>query len=218
MRRGADGSDYQELAYERHNQFDQRGRHWRRCEQRRKARGHSGTVTCVDKSNVFTAMAFFRQIFDEVAQQHSDITKRHNYVDAMALDLIRKPWAADVLVMENMFGDILSNLAGGLVGGMGMAACGEIGDSIGLFQPTYGSASDIVGEDKANPLAAILSGVLMLDYLTKKLEKQAFADAALLFNNAIEVGFATKQVRPVEFGGDMGTHAITATISEILTA
>ena len=101
MRRGADGSDYQELAYERHNQFDQRGRHWRRCEQRRKARGHSGTVTCVDKSNVFTAMAFFRQIFDEVAQQHSDITKRHNYVDAMALDLIRKPWAADVLVMEN---------------------------------------------------------------------------------------------------------------------
>ena len=184
---------------------------------RRKACGHSGTVTCVDKSNVFTAMAFFRQIFDEVAQQHPDITKRHTYVDAMALDLIRKPWAADVLVMENMFGDILSDLAGGLVGGMGMAACGEIGDSIGLFQPAHGSAPNIVGQDKANPLAAILSGVLMLDYLAEKLEKPALADAALLLNDAIEAGFATKQVRPVEFGGDMGTHATTAAISEILT-
>ena len=65
-------------------------------------------MTCVDKANVFTAMAFFRQIFDEVAQQHPDITKRYNYVDAMALDLIRKPWTAGVLVMENMFGDISS--------------------------------------------------------------------------------------------------------------
>ena len=99
-----------------------------------------------------------------------------------------------------------------------MAACGEIGDSIGLFQPAHGSAPDIVGQDKANPLAAILSGVLMLDYLAEKLEKPAFADAALLLNDAIEAGFAAKQVRPVEFGGDMGTHATTAAISEILTA
>ena len=84
------------------------------------------------------------------------------------LNLIRAPWDYDVLVMENMFGDILSDLAGGLVGGMGMAACAEIGDETGLFQPAHGSAPDIMGQDKANPLAAILSGALMLDYLAEK--------------------------------------------------
>ena len=158
------------------------------------------------------------RFFDEVGRLHSDIIKCYNYVDAMALDLIRKPWKADVLVMENMFGDILSDLAGGLVGGMGMAACGEIGASIGLFQPAHGSAPDIVGQDRANPLAAILSGVLMLDYLAEQHEKPAFADAALLLNGAVEAGFVAKQLRPIEFGGDMGTRAITAVISEILTA
>ena len=73
-------------------------------------------------------MAFFRKIFDEVAPVYPEISHDHAYVDAQALNLIRHPWAYDVLVMENMFGDILSDLAGGLVGGMGMAACAEIGD------------------------------------------------------------------------------------------
>ena len=68
---------------------------------------------------------------------------------------ICNPWSTDVMVMANMFGDILSELAGRLVGGMGMAACGEIGDQVGLFQPAHGSAPDIIGQDKANPLAAI---------------------------------------------------------------
>ena len=86
----------------------------------------------------------------------------------MALDLVRKPWEFDVLVTENIFGDILSDLAGGLVGGMGMAACGEIGDDIGLFQPAHGSAPDIMGQDKANPLAAILSAALMADYIKSR--------------------------------------------------
>ncbi len=103
-------------------------------------------------------MAFFRKIYDEIAPDFPDIQTGYNYVDAQALDFIRHPWDFDVLVTENMFGDILSDLAGGLVGGMGMAACGEIGDKIGLFQPAHGSAPDIMGQDKANPLAAILSG------------------------------------------------------------
>ena len=83
----------------------------------------------------------------------------------MALDMVRRPWDYDVMVMENMFGDILSNLAGGLVGGMSMAACGKIGDHSGLFQPAHGSAPVFTGTDAANPLAAILSVSLMLDYL-----------------------------------------------------
>jgi 3-isopropylmalate dehydrogenase len=96
-----------------------------RLARKRKARGGQGRVTCVDKANVFHSMAFFRKIFDERARNFPDIEADHNYVDAQALDLIRQPWVFDVLVMENMFGDILSDLGGGLVGGMGMASCAE---------------------------------------------------------------------------------------------
>ncbi len=189
-----------------------------RLASKRREKGFKGKVTCVDKANVFTSMAFFRQIFDETSQRYPDIIKDYAYVDAAALDLIRQPWNADILVMENMFGDILSDLAGGLVGGMGMAACGEIGDNIGLFQPAHGSAPDIIGQDKANPLAAILSAVLMLDYLGEKLDEPAYGDAAMILEAAIDAGFAAKRLRPIEFGGTMGTTAITKEISNIISS
>ena len=187
-----------------------------RLAQKRKRRGAKGVVTCVDKANVFRSMAFFRQIFCERAKSFSDIESRFNYVDAQALDLIRKPWEADVLVMENMFGDILSDLAGGLVGGMGMAACAEIGDQHGLFQPAHGSAPDIMGQDKANPLAAILSGGLMLDYLAERSQCSALEDAAMLVEAAVDKGFAEGRIRPMEFGGDMGTKAVTNEVIALL--
>jgi 3-isopropylmalate dehydrogenase len=177
--------------------------------QKRKARGYTGKLTCVDKANVFTSMAFFRKIYDEIAADFPDIERDYNYVDAQALDLIRRPWDFDVLVMENMFGDILSDLAGGLVGGMGMAACGEIGEEIGMFQPAHGSAPDIMGQDKANPLAAILSGALMLDYLAEQHQSTPLADAARLIEDAVYRGFEENRIRPMEFGGDMGTRSVT---------
>ena len=183
---------------------------------KRKDKGHKGQVTCVDKANVFASMAFFRQIFDEVSANYPNINKGYNYVDAAALDLIRRPWTADVMVMENMFGDILSDLAGGLVGGMGMAACDEIGDQIGLFQPAHGSAPDIMGQDKANPLGAILSAKLMLDYLAEKLGQPAYEDAAMILDAAIETGFALNRFRPIEFGGNMGTKAVTLALSSLI--
>ena len=176
---------------------------------KRKSQGGLGRVTCVDKANVFTSMAFFRQIFDEIAPEYPHVQADYNYVDAQALDLIRRPWEYDVLVTENMFGDILSDLAGGLVGGMGIAACAEIGDTIGLFQPAHGSAPDIMGQDKANPLAAILSGALMLDYLADKSDIPALSEAGQLINDAVFRGFAEHRIRPMEFGGDMGTRAVT---------
>lgn len=183
-----------------------------RLAQKRRARGKPGRLTCVDKANVFASMAFFRRIFDEVKPEFPDVETGYNYVDAQALDLIRRPWDFDVMVMENMFGDILSDLAGGLVGGMGMAACAEIGDSIGLFQPAHGSAPDIMGQDRANPLAAILSAALMLDYLAEKTGADAFERAALVIEQAVEDGFAANALRPMEFGGDMGTRAMTAAV------
>jgi len=185
-----------------------------RLAERRKARGSKGLLTCVDKANVFASMAFFRKIFDEIRPEFPDIEVGYNYVDAQALDLVRQPWAFDVLVTENMFGDILSDLAGGLVGGMGMASCAEIGDHHALFQPAHGSAPDIMGQDKANPLAAILSGGLMLDYLADRLQIEAYADAAGLIDDAVMGGFQTNRLRPMEFGGDMGTRAVTREVCD----
>ncbi|THB73713.1 MAG: isocitrate/isopropylmalate dehydrogenase family protein [Desulfobulbaceae bacterium] len=180
-----------------------------RLAERRKAKGRPGHITCVDKANVFASMAFFRKIFKEISLEFPDVTHGYNYVDAQALELIRRPWDFDILVMENMFGDILSDLAGGLVGGMGMAPCAEIGDAHGLFQPAHGSAPDIMGQDKANPLAAILSGGLMLDYLAEKTGDSKYSAAAALIENAVQTGFEQKRLRPMEFGGDMGTKAVT---------
>ncbi|MEP0321131.1 isocitrate/isopropylmalate family dehydrogenase [Bauldia litoralis] len=183
---------------------------------KRKARRGKALVTCVDKANVFESMAFFRRIFDEVAEGFPDIETGRNYVDAQALDLIRQPWAFDILVMENMFGDIISDLGGGLVGGMGMASCAEIGDDAGLFQPAHGSAPDIAGQDKANPLAAILSGGLLLDYLAEKLDRPELADAGLLIDDAVYRGFYERLIDPMEFGGTMGTRDVAATVCRLI--
>ena len=188
----------------------------------RKARGGKGKVTCVDKSNVFRAYAFFREIFRERAALNPDIEATCAYVDAMALDLIRKPWDYDVLVMENMFGDILSDLGGGLVGGMGMASCAELGDEHGLFQPAHGSAPDIAGQGKANPLATILSGALMLNWLGERHGNPSMNKAADILDSAVETAFAKGRLRPMEFGGDQGSKAVTEqvmkTIEELAAA
>ncbi len=189
-----------------------------RIARRRKAKRGHASVTCVDKANVFRAFAFFRKIFDERAALNPDIEVRHNYVDAQALDLVRRPWDFDVLVMENMFGDILSDLGGGLVGGMGMAPCAELGVDHGLFQPAHGSAPDIAGQDKANPTATFLSAALMLDWLAQRSGNAAMADAAALLESAVEAAFAARALRPMEFGGDQGLLAATRAVNDSLDA
>ena len=187
-----------------------------RLARQRKNKGKLGKVTCVDKANVFRSQALFRKIFDERKKNFTDILSEHCYVDAMALNLIRNPWEYDVMVMENMFGDILSDLGGGLVGGMGMASCAEIGDNHGLFQPAHGSAPDIMGQDKANPLATILSSTLMLDYLSDKKGCESASEGSKLIEAAIEIGFKRNELRPIEFGGDMGTQAVTEKLIALL--
>ncbi len=188
---------------------------FRIARRRKLKRGHA-SVTCVDKANVFRAFAFFRKIFDERSALNPDIEARHNYVDAQALDLVRRPWDFDVLVMENMFGDILSDLGGGLVGGMGMAPCAELGAEHGLFQPAHGSAPDIAGQDKANPTATFLSAALMLDWLAERSGNAALAQAAVVLEAAIDSAFAEGLLRPMEFGGDQGLIAATRAVSDSL--
>jgi 3-isopropylmalate dehydrogenase len=176
---------------------------FRLAEKRRKK-----MVTCVDKANVFASMAFFRRIFDEVAARHPGVEARHHYIDATALDLVRRPWDFDVLVTENMFGDIISDQTAALIGGMGMAPSGDIGDQHGLFQPCHGSAPDIAGQGKANPTACILSAAMMLDWLAERSGNGALAQAARRIEQAVDVIFQSRQLKPFEFGGKAGTQAI----------
>ena len=183
---------------------------------RRKARGGRGKVTCVDKSNVFASMAFFRKIFDERAARHPDLEAAHHYVDAAALDLVRRPWEFDVMVTENMFGDILSDLTAALVGGMGMAPSADIGDGHGVFQPAHGSAPDIAGRGIANPLAAIQTAAMMLDWLAERHGVEPCAEAGRRIDAAVAAVLAEGRPRPVDLGGGDGTEAITRAVVDAL--
>jgi 3-isopropylmalate dehydrogenase len=131
----------------------------------REASRRRNRVTLVDKSNVLPSMAYFRQIFDEVSSEFPGAHPERIYVDAASLYLVQRPDTFDVIVTENLFGDILSDLAAGLVGGMGLAPSADIGDKHAVFQPSHGSAPDIAGQGIANPVAAILSAAMMLEWL-----------------------------------------------------
>jgi len=182
-----------------------------RLAQRRKARGAPGTLTCVDKANVFKAFAYFRQIFHERAGAFADVKPEHIYIDACSAALVRRPWDFDVLVTENMFGDILSDLAAGLIGGMGMAPSADIGDTHAVFQPCHGTAPDIMGTGKANPAAMVLSVAMMLDWLAERHEHTAAAEAAVRIEQAVDRAFAAG-LRPFEFGGQDGTVEVTRAV------
>ena len=183
----------------------------------RKKQGRPGHVTSVDKANVFQSMAFWRTIFEERATHFPGIKIDSAYVDAMALNLVLKPWQYDVLVTENMFGDILSDLIAGLVGGMGMAPSGDIGDHHGLFQPAHGTAPDIAGKGIANPTAMILSVVMMLEWLADRHDDETLLAGARAIQQAVERCFAQGIVRPSEFGGKSNTKDITEAVVSSLS-
>jgi 3-isopropylmalate dehydrogenase len=122
-------------------------------------------VTCVDKANVLRGFAFFREAFNRVAKEFPEIETESLYADAAAARLVQDPGHFDVLVMENFLGDILSDLGGGTIGGLGMCPSGNIGDRAAYFEPIHGSAPDIAGKDVANPLSMILTAAMMLDWL-----------------------------------------------------
>jgi 3-isopropylmalate dehydrogenase len=179
--------------------------------ERRRARGRAGALTCVDKANVFKAFAFFREMFDEAAQRHPQVEADRLYVDACAAALVRRPWDFDVMVMENMFGDIISDLTAGLVGGMGMAPSADIGDRHAMFQPCHGTAPDIMGQGKANPTAMILSAAMMLDWLADKHGLESAADAGERIERAVDKAYADG-IKPIEFGGSNGTADVAKAV------
>ena len=186
-----------------------------RLAERRKARGKPGSLACVDKANVFKAFAFFRGIFDEAARRHPGVKADHMYIDACSALLVKRPWDFDVMVTENMFGDILSDLTAGLIGGMGMAPSADIGDRHAVFQPCHGTAPDIMGQGKANPTGMILSTAMMLDWLADKHGIEGAAEAGERIERAVDKVYA-EGIKPMEFGGNNGTADIAKAVIKAL--
>ncbi|MBJ3777568.1 isocitrate/isopropylmalate dehydrogenase family protein [Acuticoccus mangrovi] len=180
--------------------------------------GHAAKVTLIDKANVFASFAFMRKVFDEVASTYEGIAAERLYVDASTLTFVGKPWTFDTIVTENMFGDILSDLAAALVGGMGYAPSADIGDAHAVFQPAHGSAPDIMGTGKANPTAAILSGAMMVEWLAERHDIAAYADAARLINRAVDAAFAGGGLLTCELGGSAGMRQVTDAVLAAIDA
>jgi isocitrate dehydrogenase (NAD+) len=126
-------------------------------------------VTAVHKANILKfSDGLFLEVARGVAKEYSDIEFYDMLVDATCMELVRKPQMFDVLVLPNLYGDIISDLCAGLVGGMGLAPGANIGDEVAMFEPTHGSAPKYAGQNKANPMAMMLSGVMMLRHLGEK--------------------------------------------------
>lgn len=182
----------------------------------REASRRRNRVTLVDKSNVLPSMAYFRQIFDEVSKEFPGVTAERIYIDASSLYLVQRPQTFDVIVTENLFGDILSDLAAGLVGGMGLAPSADIGDKHAVFQPSHGSAPDIAGRGIANPVATILSAAMMLEWLA---HPETLRGAAAI-RDAVKTVLdpAKPENRTRDLGGSLTTSKMGDRIAAALSA
>jgi 3-isopropylmalate dehydrogenase len=138
------------------------------------ARPRRRKVVSVDKANVLDCSRLWREVVSRIAQDYPDVKLSHMYVDSAAMALVAHPAEFDVVLTENMFGDILSDQAGAVVGSLGMLGSASIGGSVGLYEPVHGSAPDIAGQGIANPLGAILSAAMMLRH-SFKLQAEASA-------------------------------------------
>jgi 3-isopropylmalate dehydrogenase len=167
-------------------------------------------VTCVDKANVLRGFAFFRDGVARVAAEFPDVAVEYMYADASAARLVQDPGHFDVLVMENFLGDILSDLGGGTIGGLGMCPSGNIGARAAYFEPIHGSAPDLAGQDRANPLSMVLTSALMLDWLGEVEGGRRVRDAA---ERALRDGAIT--IRPDGTVAD-GTRAAGRAVVERL--
>jgi len=143
-------------------------------------------VTCVDKSNLLVGCQLFREYFNKVGENYREVTRDYAYVDAWTLLAIRKPEYYDVVVAPNAFGDIISDLGGALVGGLGVAPSGNIGEEHAVFEPVHGSAPDIAGTGQANPIAALLSTAMMFEWMGKRFDDSAPVKTATWMRDAIE--------------------------------
>lgn len=166
-------------------------------------------VTCVHKSNVMRKTdGLFSRVCSEVAREFPKIQFEQMYVDACAMNLIRQPESFDVIVTTNLFGDILSDEAAQVVGGLGMAPAANIGESFALFEPVHGAAFDIAGKQAANPSSFILSAKMMFEWLGMKNKDQKCFDVAKKLEDAV-YGVVKDGIKTKDIGGDKTTAEFT---------
>jgi 3-isopropylmalate dehydrogenase len=179
-----------------------------------KMRNKKKIVTSIHKANVMKVSdGLFAQVSREVAKQYPDITFNEQYVDAASMRLIKEPQKFDVLLITNMFGDILSDEAAQLIGGLGMAPGANIGDDFALFEPIHGSAPTRVGKHTANPCSMILASRMMLDWLGEKYNDQECLIAAQTIEDAVTETLRKKITIP-DFGGSATTLGMADAIAD----
>ncbi|OIQ59837.1 isocitrate dehydrogenase [Moorella thermoacetica] len=169
-------------------------------------------VTAGHKANIMKfSDGLFLRTFYEVARDYPEITADDRIVDNLSMQLVQKPEEYDVLVLPNLYGDILSDLCAGLVGGLGVAPGANIGEKVAVFEPIHGSAPKYAGQNKVNPLATILSGVMMLEHLGEK-------EAAARIQRAILAVLAEGKYLTYDLGGSAGTSDMADAIVRRLEA
>ena len=176
------------------------------------ARRRRHKVLSVDKANVLECSRLWREVVTRVGQDYPDVKLSHQYVDSAAMLLVQRPTDVDLLLTENMFGDILSDLAGGVVGSLGLLASASIGGRVGLYEPVHGSAPDIAGKGIANPLGAILSAAMLLRHSFALEQEAACIETAV--SAVLSAGHRTADLarkgQPAVSTSQMGTHLVNA--------
>jgi len=179
------------------------------------AQQRRGKVTSVDKANVLETSQLWRQTVTRVAEEFPEVTLNHLYVDACAMHLITNPRLFDVVLTENLFGDILTDEAAVITGSLGMLASATVGGEVGLYEPVHGSAPDIAGRGIANPCGAIASAAMLLRH-SAGLERDA-SDIELAIEHVLDAGYRTADIAaggPVESTAEMG-RLICEAVTEI---
>jgi 3-isopropylmalate dehydrogenase len=185
------------------------------------ARKRTGRLTSVDKANVLASSRLWRKVVDEERQQAPDVQVTHQLVDSCAMLLVKQPAQFDVIVTENLFGDILSDEAAVLAGSLGMLPSASLGErqtehgTFGLYEPIHGSAPNLAGQDRANPIGTILSGAMLLRWSLGHAEAAAAIESAV--GRALDDGYRTPDLAVAEAAKrPVGTTAMAAAIAERL--
>lgn len=157
------------------------------------ARSRNRRLTSIDKANVLESSRLWRSVVEDIAKDYRDVELNHMYVDNAAMQLVRNPRQFDVIVTNNIFGDILSDEAGMLTGSLGMLPSASLGDgNIGLYEPIHGSAPDIAGKDIANPIASIMSVAMMLEHSFQM--KEEAQDIYRAVEKVLDRGYRTADI------------------------
>jgi 3-isopropylmalate dehydrogenase len=183
----------------------------------RRKRGTPGHVTLLHKSNALRSNVLMEKVFDEVAAKNADVGSAKFYIDAGSMYMVTDPERYDVVVSENIFGDIVSEIAAGLVGGLGVAPSADVSLTHGVFQPSHGSAPDIAGKGIANPTAMILSAAMMLEWLGERHGDDTCTKAAQGIQSAVEATLANGP-RARDLGGNAGTQEVVDGVISALPA